>query len=375
MPCSMIAIWRGSTLGHYAQFGLQDRERRGPVSQDTIFRIYSMTKPIASIALMRLHEQGLFMLEDPVSRYLPEWKDARVYVTGEHPNFVTRPADRAMTIRDLLTHQAGLTYGFMVRTSVDAAYRKTAGPEAGLKDLEEMSRVLSALPLEFSPGRHWAYSHATDLVGYLAQVISGQRLDLHLKEHIFDPLGMVDTAFAVPRDSVGRFAANYQSVDGTAGLTLMDDPTTSAYAGHVTMHSGGGGLVSTIHDYSRFARMLLNGGSLDGKRIIGRKTLALMASNHLEGGRDMEEAAYGPNIGVVRTGMGFGLGFGVVLDPAKAQLAASRGEFYWSGAASTHFWVDPSEDLTAVFMTQLFSLGRPSTLGRELRAMVYAALD
>jgi CubicO group peptidase (beta-lactamase class C family) len=278
-----------------------------------------------------------------------------------------------MTVRDLLSHQSGLTYGFIARTNIDAAYRELEVDAGGKgRSLKDMIATLSTLPLEFSPGDHWNYSVSTDVCGYLVEVISGQRFDDYLQANIFDPLGMVDTGFFVPPAKQPRFAANY-SVDPKIGLRLIDDPEHSAYLHQPTYLSGGGGLVSTATDYFRFAQVLCNDGELEGARIIGRKTLELMTSNHLPDGADLMNHALGRWAETTFSGIGFGLGFSVTLDPAQAQVSGTPGEFAWGGAASTAFWIDPVEELVVVFMTQLM----PSTqynIRRELRSIVYSAL-
>ena len=374
---TIVAIYRKGELAHWSVQGQRDRERGKPMQDDTIFRIYSMTKPIASVALMQLYEQGLVQLDDPAERYIPAWKNLRVYQAGVYPSFQTVPCERPMTVRDLLSHQSGLTYGHDLQTNVDAAYRQVGIGRDACPSLEEMARRLAELPLEFSPGTHWHYSHSTDVVGYLVQIISGRPLDTYLQEQIFDPLGMVDTGFRVRPEQADRFATNYGPASSGSGIEVADDPTTSVYLQQPTYLSGGGGLVSTTGDYLRFCRMLLGGGQLDGARIIGRKTLQLMTRNHITGNRSMAAAS---SSGVYQTshhGQGFGLGFAVALDTSDGQIPASPGEFNWSGAASTHFWVDPTEDMTVVFMTQ-YRPGSNATrynLNRELRAIVYGALD
>jgi CubicO group peptidase (beta-lactamase class C family) len=333
-----------------------------------------MTKPITSVGLMMLYEQGRFQLEDPVHRFIPSWKNLGVFVSGNHPAFATAPAARPVTIRDLLTHTSGLTYGFMERSNVDAAYRKLAVADrtrAGYT-LADMVATLAGLPLEFSPGTRWNYSVATDVVGHLIEVISGQRLDAYLAEHVFGPLGMRDTGFAIRDEQVPRFAANYErQADGS--LKLIDDPARSQYR-QASFLSGGGGLVSTALDYHRFTTMLLNGGELDGMRLLGRKTVELMTLNHLPGGQDVSQLALpGSFTETPYAGLGFGLGFSVVQSPARAHVPGSPGAYSWGGAASTAFWVDPAEDLIVIFMTQLM----PSSsypLSRELRVLSYAAL-
>ncbi|HEX2440620.1 MAG TPA: serine hydrolase domain-containing protein [Methylomirabilota bacterium] len=371
---ALTLIARRGKLAYCEPIGHLDLEGRRPVTPESVWRIYSMTKPIVSVGLMMLYEQGRFQLEDPVHRFIPSWKNLGVYVTGNHPNYVTTPPARAMTIRDLLTHTAGLTYGFLEHSNVDAAYRALAlgdrtRPGHTVADLVEK---LAAVPLEFSPGTRWNYSVATDIVGHLIEVISGQTLDAYLNEQILQPLGMHDTGFVIHDGQVPRFAANHErQPDGR--LRMIDDPARSLYRS-ATFLSGGGGLVSTALDYYRFAAMLLNGGELDGIRILGRKTVQLMTLNHLPGGQDVAQLALpGRFADAPFHGLGFGLGFSVVQSPARAQVPGSAGAYAWSGAASTHFWVDPTEELIVIFMTQLM----PSSsypIGRELRVLSYAAL-
>jgi CubicO group peptidase (beta-lactamase class C family) len=275
-----------------------------------------------------------------------------------------------MTVRDLLSHQSGLTYGLFDSSPVDSAYAVASPMTAAT--LTDMVRTIGGLPLKFSPGTRWNYSLSTDVCGYLVQVISGQPFDDYLRANIFEPLGMSDTAFWVSPDKLGRFAANYRAT-AAGGLELFDDPQASTYAEKPTLISGGGGLTSTVTDYWRFAQALANGGELDGVRIIGRKTLALMTANHLAGGADLASVAFGQWSETAYTGMGFGLGFSVTLDPAQVQLSGSPGEFAWGGAASTAFFIDQAEELVFIFMTQVM----PSStynIRREFRAIVYGAL-
>ena len=369
----LTLVARGGKPAYLSAQGLMDRERGRPMQADTIFRIYSMTKPITSVALMQLYEQGHFQLDDPVHKFIPEWRDLRVFQSGNHPHFLTRPVDRPMTIRDLFTHQSGLTYGFMERTNVDAAYREVGvgGPPVG-GSLRQMIEQLSELPLEFSPGEAWNYSVATDVLAYLVEVFSGQPYDEYLRQHIFEPLGMVDTGFTVPTSKVDRFAANYRR-DRNKKLVLLDDPLTSHYTGDVTFFSGGGGLVSTAHDYYRFCQMMLNGGELEGVRILGRKSVELMTMNHLPGNRDLTDLAVGSFSETTYEGVGFGLGVSVTLDLAVAQSIGSVGEYGWGGAASTAFWIDPLEDLIVIFMVQFWMSGTFNFRG-QLKSIVYPAL-
>jgi CubicO group peptidase (beta-lactamase class C family) len=323
---------------------------------------------------MMLYEQGWFQLDDPVHRFITSWSDQRVFASGNHPAFATRPVARPMSIRDLLTHTSGLTYGFMERTNVDAAYRKLGVADRTRPGytLRDMVDTLAELPLEFSPGTRWNYSVSTDVVGHLIEVISGQRLDAYLREHVLQPLGMRDTSFVIADEQLPRFAANYQrQADGS--LTLIDDPERSQYR-ECSFFSGGGGLVSTVPDYFRFTAMLRNRGELDGIRLLGRKTVELMTVNHLPGGQELTQLAQaGMFTETPYAGMGFGLGFSVMQAPARAQILGTPGEYAWGGAASTSFWIDPTEDVIVILMTQLM----PSSsypLRREVRVLTYAAL-
>jgi CubicO group peptidase (beta-lactamase class C family) len=369
---ALTLVARNGEVAYLSALGQMDIERNKPMAEDTIFRIYSMSKPITSVALMMLYEHGHFQLDDPVYKYIPEWRNLQVYQLGNHPRWVTTPCERPMTIRDLFCHMSGLTYGFMERTNIDRAYRRLGVGREDSKDLRAMIETLAGLPLEFSPGTRWNYSVSTDVLGYLIELISGIPLDEYFRTQIFEPLGMVDTGFTVPADQVDRFAANY-----TRGRDkrprLEDDPATSLYTKPATFFSGGGGLVSTAADYLRFCRMLLNQGELDGHRILGRKTLELMTSNHLPEGRDLTEVATGAFSETTYEGVGFGLGFSVQLDCAKSQIVGSPGEYAWGGAASTAFWVDPSEDLIAIFMTQLMPSGTFNFRG-QLKSIIYPAI-
>jgi CubicO group peptidase (beta-lactamase class C family) len=379
---TITVVFHRDQIAHWSVQGLRDRERGTPMEDDTIFRIYSMTKPIVSVALMQLYERGLFQLDDPVHRYIPSWEKLRVYQDGTYPNFQTMPCARPMTIRDLLSHQAGLTAPASQSTHVDAAYRQVGissriGRESDTATLQDLVDALAELPLDYSPGTGWLYSQAVDIVGYLVQQLSGQRLDQYLQEHIFNPLGMSDTGFWVKPHQVERLSTNYRGLRG-GSIEIVDDLARSPYLREPTFHSGSGGLVSTAGDYLRFSRMLLGKGMLEGARILGRKTLQLMTQNHLTGGKSIAGAATSARWReVAHAGVGFGLGFAVALDTADGQVSGSPGTFYWSGAASTHFWIDPAEDLAVVFMTQYMAT-LPETrynLARELRAIVYGALD
>jgi CubicO group peptidase (beta-lactamase class C family) len=375
LPCTLTLIARHGDIAHLGMIGHADVASQTPVAEDTIFRIYSMTKPITSIALMMLVEEGKIALEDPVHRFIPEWKNLGVFVAGTHrTGFQTRPLSAPMRVVDLMRHTAGLTYGFQLRTNVDAAYRAAKiGEIEKAGTLPDMIAALAKIPLEFSPGEAWNYSVATDVVGWLVEVVSGQKFEDFLDQRIFTPLGMVDTGFHVRIGQEHRFASCYQPTKA-GGIELQDDAATSSYLKPPSFISGGGGLVSTAGDYLRFAQMLLNGGTANGHRYISRKTLDLMTANHLPGGVDLpalsrslfSEAAY--------DGVGFGLGFATSTKASRTLMPGSDGDFFWGGAASTFFWVDPAEDLIGIFMTQLI----PSStypVRREVRTMVYAALD
>ncbi len=382
-PGTRLLVYRRGKVIHSSVQGFADLERKAPMRDDTIFRIYSMTKPITSVAFMMLFEEGRVALDEPVHKYIPQWKDLGVFAAGTGPGFLTRPVSRPMQIVDLLRHTSGLTYGFQQRSNVDAAYRaRKIGEVEKAGTLESMIEELARIPLEFSPGEAWNYSVATDVIGYLIGKISGQPFEQFLKERIFNPLGMNDTDFHVPADKAHRLAACYSADQGSptfhaadrkGALTLQDDPATSSFLSPPSFISGGGGLVSTASDYLTFCRALLNGGELGGVRLLGPKTLALMTSNHLPGGRYLPELSRSLFSEAAYNGIGFGLGFSVTMDPAKTLIPGSAGEYAWGGAATTSFWIDPAEDLIAIFMTQVL----PSSaypIRRELRTMIYAAI-
>jgi CubicO group peptidase (beta-lactamase class C family) len=342
------------------------------MEEDTIFRIYSMTKPITSVALMTLYEHGLFQLDTPVSAFIPAFKHLEVFQAGDAAQYQTTPTGREMTMCDLLTHTAGFTYSFMHAHPVDALYRaRGVEGSSSTGTLNTMVQQLAELPLVFSPGTRWSYSVATDVVGYLVEILSGTTLDAYLSARIFTPLGMRDTAFFVPPMSASRLAANYEYYQG--GFRLLESPTNSRYLQSPTFLSGGGGLVSTASDYFQFLQMLRNKGALNGERILGRKTVEFMTRNHLPNNCDLSHMGQAVFSEMPFDGIGFGLGFSVVLDPVQAHILGSSGEYAWGGAASTAFWIDPVEDLSVIFLTQLM----PSSsypIRRALRVLVYQAL-
>jgi len=372
LPCAQVQVLRKGEVVHEAIMGQADRERQVALTRDAVYRIYSMTKPITSLAFMMLVEEGKVALDDPVTRFIPEWKNLGVYSAGTGP-WVTTPTARPMQMVDLLRHTSGLTYGFQMRTNVDAAYRtlKVADRDRSL-DVTRFVDELSRLPLEFSPGDAWNYSISTDVLGVLIERITGNPFQEELKSRIFDPLQMHETSFVVREDQAERFAACYLPTP-QGGMNLLDDPKKSAFLKSPTFYSGGGGLVSTADDYMKFCRMLLAGGQANGHRLISPSTLRLMTANHLPGGKDLTALSRSLFSESTNAGVGFGLGFAVVFDPVRAMVPSSPGEYYWGGAASTAFWIDPVEDIAVVFMTQL--LGSSTyPVRRELRTLVYSAL-
>ena len=374
IPGALIVVYRRGELAHFSALGLADVERKKPVRPDTVFRIYSMSKPITSVAFMMLVEQGLVALDDPVHRVIPEWRELGVYKGGFMETFRTERPERPMLIVDLLRHTSGLTYGFQQSTNVDAAYRKLKiGERVGGGTLDDMIAQLAKMPLEFSPGTAWNYSHSTDVLGYLVAKISGEPFDQFLRRHIFQPLGMIDTAFHLQPGQQERFSACYAATP-RGGMMLFDDPEKSIYGEPPKLLSGGGGMISTAGDYLRFARMLLGGGTLDGVQILSPKTIELMASNHLPGGKDLPAMSRSLFSEAMYDGIGFGLGFAVIVDPPRTLIPATSGDFSWGGAASTYFWVDPLEEMTTIFMTQLMP-STTYTIRRELRTLVYSAFS
>ncbi len=369
--CTTV-VARGCEVGWFDCLGKSDLERGRETAPDTLYRIYSMTKPITSIALMQLYEQGHFQLDDDVTRFLPEWRELSVYRSGTYPDFETTPLERPLTIKDLLSHTSGLTYDFMESTPVDHAYRRLGVGRRRDKPTQHLIEQLAQLPLEFQPGTRWNYSVATDVCGALVERISGERFDQYLERRVFEPLGMNDTNFFVATDDIQRFAANYER-DSDKQLVMLEDPELSPYLEEPALHSGGGGLISTAADYTRFCMALANGGRLGDQRLIGRKTLELMTTNHLPGGSDLAPLATGQFSETTYDGVGFGLGLAMVVDVARTQAIGSRGEYFWGGMASTIFWVDPSEELSVVFMTQFMPSGTFNFRG-QLKSLIYPAL-
>jgi CubicO group peptidase (beta-lactamase class C family) len=370
----LLLVTRGGRVAHIAAYGERDKEAGLPVELGTLWRIYSMTKPITSVAAMMLYEEGAFELKDPVSSFIPSFAEPRVYKSGSALAPVTEPALGPVRIWHLLTHTAGLTYGFHHAHPVDAMYR-AAGYEWGTPagaDLAACCDAWASLPLLFQPGTEWNYSVASDVLGRVVEVASGQSLDEFFRTRIFEPLDMPDTAFSVAPAEQPRLAALYTPDRRTRHAVRLDAMGDAAKR-QPHAWSGGGGLVSSAHDYHRFTQMLLGGGELDGVRLLGNRTVAYMTRNHLPGRADLE--AFGRPLFAETTfdGVGFGLGFSVVDDPVKNKVLSTQGDYGWGGAASTAFWVDPTERITALFFTQLL----PSSthpIRPQLKQLVYQAL-
>lgn len=368
-----LAIARGGRLVHTANAGHRDREAGTPVTDDTIWRIYSMTKPITAVAALMLWEEGRFELKDPVSRFLPEFASMQVWRAGSVTNPVLDPVTEPMQMWHLMTHTAGLTYGFMFAHPVDELYRR-AGFEWGTPDgdLAEVCVRLSELPLLFQPGAEWNYSMGLDVLGRAIEVITGEPLDVALRRLVLEPLDMRDTGFHVPEGDAERLAMLYGATPGTGQAIRLENAASGALRPPKAF-LGGGGLVSTSRDYLRFAEMIRRKGELDGVRLLSPRSVEYAASNHLPGNADL--TAFGRPLFSETTfdGVGFGLIGSVTVDPVTAKVPGSVGDCGWGGAASTTFWVDPVEDLSVVFMTQLL----PSSthpIRSELKQLVHQAL-
>ncbi len=361
---SMVA--RRGKVVHFEKFGTLNKDTGQEMETDSLFRIYSMTKPITTVAAMMLYEEGKLQITDPVEKFLPEF--AGVRVVGEGGNLVAQA--RPFTIQMLMTHSAGLTYGVFGDTLVDREYRDAQ--ILGNQDLAEMTTRLGSIPLQFQPGTRFHYGVNTDVLGRVVEVVSGQTLDEFFRERIFAPLEMTDTFFEVPADKRPRFGTNHSYDPRTQTLVVSDSPATSAFANSVIFYSGGGGLVGTAEDYMRFSQMMLNGGELDGQRILGSKTIEYMTQNHLPGIFRGQGPDSGMNLPGFVSGTGFGLGFAVVEDPAAVGGVGSKGEYYWGGAAGTMFWIDPVEELIGVVMIQHMNVQVP--LRAAFKAVTYGAI-
>ena len=364
---------RKGEVALFASGGTLATDTSAPVSADSIFRIYSMTKPITSVALMMLFEQGRFQLSHPVAKYLPEFNNIRVWDGGNNLNIITRAPARPITIHHLLTHCSGLTYGFSHANPIDRLYRHKRIDDSKVS-LEDTVKTATQLPILFDPGEKWNYSIATDVCGRLIEVISGMPLDEFFQKNIFEPLQMNDTGFHVPPEKLHRFLANYRKHPETRAFELIDPANEkSAFAQKPAYLSGGGGLVSTIGDYLRFCQMCLNQGELDGVRLLSPNTLRFMTDNHLPNRVTLDQISTSTFSENRFEGTGFGLGFSVITDPAAAQLPVSKGTYSWGGAASTYFWIDPAEELIGIFMTQ-FMPSDYYPARAQLQQLAYAAL-
>jgi len=374
LPGYQVTVSRHGQIAHLSSYGSADIEAGRAIEPDTLWRIYSMTKPITSVAAMMLYEQGAFELTDPISTWLPEFAEPRVYVGGPATKPVTAAATEPIRVWHLMTHTAGLTYAFHRVHVTDEIYRNAGfdlGTPHGL-DLAGCVNAWAKLPLAFQPGTEWLYSVATDVLGRLVEIWSGQTLEEFFHDQILGPLDMSDTGFSVPTEDHGRLAAMYAIAPGMTEKVRYDalgEPFKKA----PHWLSGGGGLVSSSRDYTRFASMLLRGGELDGARLLSPRTVRYMSRNHLPGGADLQTFGWPLFAETKYDGVGFGLGLAVTDDPVATKTLSSQGEAYWGGMASTAFWFDPAEDLVVVFMTQLL----PSStypIRPQLRQLVYQAL-
>jgi CubicO group peptidase (beta-lactamase class C family) len=375
-----VAVTRRGHLAYFKSLGQMDRERGKAMREDAIFRIASMTKPITSVALMMLYERGFFQLNDPVHRFIPSWRDHRVWVEGGGDAMKTERPNRPVSMRDLLCHTGGLTYGTVLESlgapndghPVTQEYARQQVRRTDGETRDTFVNKLARVPLRYQPGERWMYSLSTDVCGALVEIISGKPLGQFFADEIFGPLKMKDTSFTVPREKLDRFAANYRR-GSDKSLKLLDDPEKSVYLTTPTFASGGGGLVSTTADYVRFCDMLRRGGELDGARILGPRTIALMHRNHLKDNQDLVQMAIGGFSETANEGVGFGLGFACTLDSVLSGSIAGS-DWYWGGAFSTIFWVDAKDDLAVVFMTQLMPSGTFNFRG-QLKTLVYAAIE
>jgi len=361
LPGMITMVARHGKVVHFEKFGLMDDDK--PMQFNTIFRLASMTKPVTSVAVMMLYEEGHFQLDDPISNYIPEFKDLKVFSSIDKDGIHTADAIRPMTIRDLLTHTSGLS-GVGADSPVDSMYR-----EANLSDgtLKDMIQKLSKFPLLYQPGTRWNYSRSTDVLGYLVEVISGKPFDVFLKERVFKPLKMSDTDFYVPKENIEQVAAVY-APDST-GIKVIMKPDISNVSTSVKFLSGNGGLVSTATDFMIFSQMLLNKGEYNGVRLLGSKTVDLMTSNHLSNEIMPDDDFFGP----LMSGMGFGFGFAVLQDSTKYKIIGSEGSYWWSGSGNTYFYIDPKEDLVLILMTQ-FVPNFYYPVFKQLRVLGYQAI-
>lgn len=376
LPCVAVLVARGGQVAHLSFQGSTEMGAGKPIGEDTIYRIYSMTKPITSVAAMMLFEEGALRLDHEVFRYIPEFQDSMVLAGGTAEKPELRKPDRPILIRDLFLHTSGITYSFLQQGAADAIYRARKIEHPSWKgDLKSFCEAIAQAPLAFSPGDRWNYSNSTDVLGRVVEVASGMSLDEFFRKRIFEPLGMKDTFFSVPQDKIERLMACYSRHPLTGEITQADPGgKASAYSKAPNVLSGGGGLASTIGDYFTFCKMLGNGGELDGVRILSPKTLEFMTMNHLPGNKTLKDMGDKTFSESRMDGSGFGLGWAVTTDVVATTQPGSVGTFSWGGMASTFFWIDPVEDLIAIQMTQLMPSGA-YPIRPQLQQLVYAAIE
>ena len=371
LPFAHVAVLRKGQLAYNNFYGVRDIEEGSPVVEDGIYRIYSMTKLVTTVAALVLYEKGAFQLDDPVDKFVNEFRDARVFISGRKDSINSVEAETPMTIRQLMNHTSGLTYGAFDPGPVGQLMRSGKIDFGNLQaNLGDTVRRLASIPLCFQPGSQWRYGVSTDVLGYVIEVVTGKTLLQVFDELIFKPLNMNDTFFEVPINKVKKFCSLYTRTKSES-LKLLECAGSSRFCKPVNMYSGGGGLISSMRDYLVFLEMIRCGGRYNDAQILGRKTVELMLRNHLSG--DMASMGQPTFSEMPMEGIGFGLGGAILLDPVKAQILGSEGEFTWGGMASTAFWIDPKEELSVVFMTQLI----PSScypIRRELRVLIYQAL-
>jgi CubicO group peptidase (beta-lactamase class C family) len=357
----------------YRTYGVSDMESGKPIHKDAIFRDFSMTKPVTGVAMMILYEQGKWLPSDPIAKYIPEFAHLKVYKgQGADGKMILVEPDHAPTMRELMSHTAGFTYGIFGQTPVDAMYRDAKVLQS--QNLQEMIGKLSNIPLLYQPGKGWTYSVSMDIEGYIVEKLSNQTLPDFIRDHIYAPLGMKDAGFFVPAEKRNRFVTLYGTGDNGEMVAANKGPggSMSEYGSQPTLPSGGGGMVSTAEDYFRFAQMLANGGELDGKRILAPATVKLMASNHVP--TELLTGQFGIGYQMMRPGFGYGYNCAVVFDPSEANLPDGKGEFFWDGAAGTWFWVDPTNDVVFIGMIQRLLGPASPNLEYESRSTVYGAL-